>query len=226
MHLKSILCLLVLYTFECILSYQLLSPKDYEIINGLIKSCKNDTSMYMCLLNKGTTAIEKISGKDIRLFDGIILKKQLNKNLTKSNVIRDEIKGRNFNGDDDDGTSNFTKNSSINNDETSLMVVEGRRRNKIRVSKREKRYFWYSMMVLLGIFGLTGPIVMKTLTLIAGKALIASKIALLMVGSVALKKIFANDITNKNGIKVHTHTIPIEDEHDRYYQVEGDQFYY
>ncbi|KAK9888445.1 hypothetical protein WA026_000693 [Henosepilachna vigintioctopunctata] len=83
--------------------------------------------------------------------------------------------------------------------------------------RREVRYIKYAFMVLLGIFGLTAPIFMKTLAIIAAKALIASKAALIIVGSVALKKIFQKD-PDKSTVQVHTIHDDHDDEHDRLYQ--------
>lgn len=82
--------------------------------------------------------------------------------------------------------------------------------------KKEKKYASYAMAVLMGIFGLTGPLIMKTLALIAGKALIASKMALLIVGSVALKKLFEKEAHHPT-VKVRTEEHHREDGHDRLY---------
>lgn len=85
--------------------------------------------------------------------------------------------------------------------------------------QREKKYYQYAFMVLLGIFGLTGPLFMKLLGVIAAKALLAAKAALIIVGGVALKKIFEK---GDHKPKVKVHTVPVyeslEDhhEHDRY----------
>ncbi|CAG9853845.1 unnamed protein product [Phyllotreta striolata] len=82
--------------------------------------------------------------------------------------------------------------------------------------KKERQYYQYAFMVLLGIFGLTGPLVMKILGVIAAKSLLAAKAALIIVGSVALKKLFENNRNEKPKIKVTT--LPIheeDDEHDR-----------
>lgn len=90
----------------------------------------------------------------------------------------------------------------------------------------EIRYAKYAFMVLLGIFGMTGPIFMKTLAVVAAKALIASKAALIIVGSVALKKIFHKE-NEKPVVKVHTiHEEEHEDEHDRIYQNQIPYSYY
>lgn len=212
------LIMLMVLSFKCAIS-ELFNDKDFTIIQKVINKCENE-SLYSCIANRAAIRMERISNKDIPLFDGIILKKQsdginkteirissgvsrLRKVLTQmlnTHILRLDL----------------TKNvEQVENEERA-------RGGKFRISKKEKKHFWYTMMVLLGIFGLTGPIIMKALTLIAGKALIASKIALLMVGSVALKKIFANDKSNDGGVKVHTHTVPIYDEHDRSYKVGED----
>lgn len=87
-----------------------------------------------------------------------------------------------------------------------------------KVGKKEKKYLHYALMVLLGVFGISGPLILKTLAMIAGKALIASNVALIIVGSVALKKIFEKDQGHAS-VKVLTHTVHTdekEDEFDRY----------
>lgn len=82
--------------------------------------------------------------------------------------------------------------------------------------KRETRYSKYAFMVLLGIFGLTGPLFMKILAVVAAQALMASKAALIIVGSIALKKLFEKK-EEKPSVKVAT--IPLHDadegDHDR-----------
>ncbi|XP_050500854.1 uncharacterized protein LOC114330297 [Diabrotica virgifera virgifera] len=84
--------------------------------------------------------------------------------------------------------------------------------------KKERKYYQYAFMVLLGIFGLTGPLFMKILGIIAAKSLLAAKAALIIVGGVALKKIFEN---SKHQPKVKVTTLPIhghesEEDHDRF----------
>ncbi|KAL1490479.1 hypothetical protein ABEB36_013166 [Hypothenemus hampei] len=81
--------------------------------------------------------------------------------------------------------------------------------------KKEQKYVNYAFMVLLGIFGLTGPLVMKVLALMAAKAILAAKAALIIVGSVALKKLFEKDHPSEPAIKVHTINHDHEDDHDR-----------
>lgn len=205
--------------------------KDYSVISKVISKCEiKNAPKYSCLANKAAVAMERISDGDVPLFDGIVLKKDNDSSNVDGKIQQQSsraltgvsrLKGVLLKFFD---SHILSLDLTGNNNNEDFAAEEGPRRGglggggKFRISKKEKKHFWYSMMVLLGIFGLTGPMVMKVLTLIAGKALIASKIALLMVGSVALKKIFAND-NKSNGVQVHTHTVPIYDEHDRMYIV-------
>ncbi|XP_060518391.1 uncharacterized protein LOC132697116 [Cylas formicarius] len=80
--------------------------------------------------------------------------------------------------------------------------------------KKERKYVQYAFMVLLGIFGLTGPLIMKVVAIMAAKALLASKAALIIVGSVALKKLFQKEY-QKPSVSVHTIKGDEEDDYDR-----------
>lgn len=51
----------------------------------------------------------------------------------------------------------------------------------------------YIIAGLLMAMGIAGPLAMKALATIAGKALIISKVALTIAGIIALKKIFSHD---------------------------------
>lgn len=61
--------------------------------------------------------------------------------------------------------------------------------------------------ILLGVFttvSIVGGMALKTLAAIAGKALIASKIALTIAGIIALKKLFSHDgSTGETTFQVH-----------------------
>nr|CAH7743588.1 unnamed protein product [Callosobruchus chinensis] len=87
--------------------------------------------------------------------------------------------------------------------------------------KKEKKYYQYAFLVLLGIFGLTGPIVMKVIGVMAAKALMAAKAALIIVGGVALKKIFEHR-HEKPQVRVTTVPLHHESEEDHYHDFEYD----
>lgn len=187
-------------------------------IENVLKKCETDAT-YSCLANKAAVMMERASNLDVPLFDGITFKKnnetfQISRGFSGISRLRHAL-------------VNFLDSHVLTLDLTESRQSRVGGSGGFKISRKEKKYFWYTMMVLLGIFGLTGPLVMKTLTLIAGKALIASKIALLMVGSVALKKIFANDNKGSGGggVKVYTHNVPIHsDDYDRQLDVNSYTF--
>lgn len=58
----------------------------------------------------------------------------------------------------------------------------------------------YIIAGLLMAMGIAGPLAMKALATIAGKALIISKVALTIAGIIALKKIFSHDGDGRKSI--------------------------
>lgn len=51
--------------------------------------------------------------------------------------------------------------------------------------------------------GIAGPLGLKALAFISGKALIISKVALTIAGIIALKKIYSSDSHHESSIQVH-----------------------
>lgn len=51
--------------------------------------------------------------------------------------------------------------------------------------------------------GIAGPLGLKALAFISGKALIISKVALTIAGIIALKKIYSSDSQHESSIQVH-----------------------
>lgn len=66
--------------------------------------------------------------------------------------------------------------------------------------KKHYRYIIAAMMTALGV---AGPLGLKALAAIAGKALVISKVALTIAGIIALKKIFSSDHHEETSFQVH-----------------------
>ncbi|XP_059617713.1 uncharacterized protein LOC132262457 [Phlebotomus argentipes] len=66
-----------------------------------------------------------------------------------------------------------------------------------------KKYGRYVMAALLTAMGIAGPLGLKALAAIAGKALVISKVALTIAGIIALKKIFSSDHHEETSFQVH-----------------------
>jgi hypothetical protein len=197
-------------------------------VKRVIKECVEYNSPVLCFANKTAKIIEKSINFDVILFDGIHFLRN-KQQLPKENEARDSSSGFNRLGKAmTDFLNTHTLSLDLTEDEP---IEESRGKNGAggfggsfggggfgynkKTLQKEKKYMQYAFMVLLGIFGLTGPLIMKTLGVMAAKALIASKMALIIVGSVALKKIFEKD-QQQTSVKVHT--VKTEDEHDRIYK--------
>lgn len=197
----------------CLVSVVLADNPEELLFRRTMEQCLNSDSTYTCLANKAAKAVERALDWDVPIFEGITLARNeekldnyttprsydgisrltsvLSKFLESHKLVVDLTPE-----DEDVGTAR--------KEEGGLGFGGGDKKGK----KKEKKYASYAMMVMMGIFGLTGPLVLKALALIAGKALIASKMALLIVGSVALKKLFEKE-SHTPSVKVRT----VQEEH-------------
>lgn len=78
--------------------------------------------------------------------------------------------------------------------------------------RRRRRRFGFLLTAMLGAFGITNAMILKSIALIAGKALMVSKMALMLISIIGLKKLFQKD-DDKEPAVVQVHTL--HDEHDR-----------
>lgn len=72
-----------------------------------------------------------------------------------------------------------------------------------------KKYSRYIIAALLAAIGIAGPLGLKAIAVIAGKALLISKIALTIASIIALKKIYTSDAPHETQVQVFA------DEHNR-----------
>lgn len=187
-----------------------------------------------CFLRKAANTIEDSNDFDLNLLDGFTLKKNHetvrqpkilieNKNLTESERLKNAI--LHFL---ETHKVSFDLNKSVEEEshEGRELKQYGGYGLPLRRRRRPHLYLFYGMMALLGAYGLLGPLSMSTLTFLAGKALLASKMALLIVGAVILKKVFAyEDKEKEQKVKVFSlpnhsyddgHHRDIREEYDRY----------
>jgi hypothetical protein len=69
--------------------------------------------------------------------------------------------------------------------------------------KGGKKHYKYVIAALMTAMGIAGPLGLKALAAIAGKALVISKVALTIAGIIALKKIFSSDHHEETSFQVH-----------------------
>lgn len=123
-----------------------------------------------------------------------------------------------------DGYSEGGGNKNKNKDKDNKGGLISNMMNKIKkrfTRKKSHKGLKNTFLVLLGIFGLTVPLTIKALAVIAAKALLASNAAMLIVAGVALRKIFEHREPKyqEEGPTIKVHTLPTyetqEEEHDR-----------
>lgn len=188
------------------------SPEEL-LLKRTVEQCLRSESASGCLAEKAARAVERALEWDVPIFEGITLAR----NEVK---LEDQVVPRGSSGLGS-VLSRFLESHKLvvdltEDNGTARKGEEGLLGGK-KGKKKEKKYASYAMMVMMGIFGLTGPLILKTLALIAGKALIASKMALLIVGSVALKKLFEKE-SHSPSVKVRTvQEEHRQDDHDRLY---------
>lgn len=205
----------------CCIASALAHYPESLLFKRTMEQCLSSDSTYTCLAEKAAKAVERALDWDVPIFEGITLARNDEKLVNStgarslsgfgrlSSVVGKFLESHTLVVDltpDDEDVGTGRK------EEGGLDFGGGDKKGK----KKEKKYASYAMMVLMGIFGLTGPLVLKALALIAGKALIASKMALLIVGSVALKKLFEKE-SHKPSVKVRTvqEEQHHHDDHDR-----------
>lgn len=200
------------------------------IFQRALANCAESGSQITCLAERAATALDRALDWDMPLVDGI--------SLVRNNRSVSVSSSRGFSGIErlTSAMKNFMESHTLtvdlgedseDDDVDDVGEARGDKKDK-KEKKKAKKFASYALMVMMGIFGLTGPLILKTLALIAGKALIASKMALLIVGSVALKKLFEKD-DKAPSVKVRTVEAKegSHDDHDRvYYGYNNYDYYY
>ncbi|XP_022900967.1 uncharacterized protein [Onthophagus taurus] len=193
--------IMIWLSFRCIFAMD-----HYELVEKVMKGCLDgNNSLVTCLANKTEKLVDRLVDKDVPLFEGMVFKR--NKEIVERRSLGLQ-----------DTLSRFLDSHTLTLDLTEPRGLrEGDKGSGGfsdgfgKVDKKDKKYLYYALTAIAGIFGLSVPLVLKGLAILAGKALLASKAALIIIGSVALKKIFQ---TEKEPVNVHTHTVSVDD-HDR-----------
>jgi len=82
-------------------------------------------------------------------------------------------------------------------------VGRGHEHGHKKKKHKEGGHIKYVVAALLTAMGIAGPLGLKALAAIAGKALVISKVALTIAGIIALKKLFSHDHSEETSFQVH-----------------------
>ncbi|XP_061707979.1 uncharacterized protein LOC133518325 isoform X2 [Cydia pomonella] len=157
---------------------------EFAVLQKVYDDCSAQKHLTMCLKGKALHALTRaVEQESVQLADGLTLVKQ-------ADAPAAVAEPRFFPGmstEDKLDMALRTKFEQLMNSHTISMDLASEGRG------RGKKVLPY---LLLGIFttvSVVGGIALKTLAAIAGKALIASKVALTIAGIIALKKLFSHD---------------------------------
>lgn len=168
--------------------------KEFNVLQKVYDDCQEIDDFGGCLKGKALTAIARaVDQESISLVDGITLVKSENSIADDTPILADARALSGFSDIDRALVRNVEKFLKTHTVKVDLSEARGK-------GKKQYRYVIAAMLTAMGI---AGPLGLKALAFIAGKALVISKVALTIAGIIALKKIFSSDHHEETSFQVH-----------------------
>ncbi|XP_075149975.1 osiris 21 [Haematobia irritans] len=191
---------------------------EFQIIRRVYDDCHVTNDFMSCLKQKALNGLGRAIDQDsIKIFDGVILEKQ-NETEKQSilGVLADARALNNLAPLDRALLSKVDKLVRTHALKVDMSVARyggedggggggGGGHGKEGKHKKDKGggHVKYVVAALLTAMGIAGPIGLKALAAIAGKALVISKVALTIASIIALKKLFSHDHHEETSFQVH-----------------------
>lgn len=182
---------------------------EFQIIRRVYDDCQAKNDFMSCLKHKALTGISRAIEQDsIKIVDGVVLEKQ--NHTEEESIIGALTDARAFNSLAPLDRALLSKIDKLVRTH-SLKVDMGTARlggddgghHEKKKKKEGGGHVKYIIAALLTAMGIAGPIGLKALAAIAGKALVISKVALTIAGIIALKKLFSQDHHEETSFQVH-----------------------
>nr|XP_034829510.1 uncharacterized protein LOC117986742 isoform X2 [Maniola hyperantus] len=175
---------------------------EFAILQKVYDDCSSQKHVTMCLKGKALSALTKaVEQESVPLADGLTLVKQAD----SPSAVAEPRFFTGMSTEDKLDTMLRTRFEQLLNSHTISMDLTSEGRG------RGKKVMPYMLLGIFTTMSIFGGMALKTLAAIAGKALIASKVALTIAGIIALKKLFSHDgATGETTFQVHA------DGHHRY----------
>jgi len=167
-----------------------------------------------CLKQKALHALSRALDQDsIKIVDGLVLEKQ-NQSETES-ILGSLTDARQFGNLAPIDRALLSKADKLMRTHTVKIdmdgggggvedsVGRGHEHGHKKKKHKEGGHIKYVVAALLTAMGIAGPLGLKALAAIAGKALVISKVALTIAGIIALKKLFSHDHSEETSFQVH-----------------------
>lgn len=187
--------------------------KEFAVLQKVYDDCQDKEAFGECLKGKALTAIARAvdqvrtfrclmiafnlfcvqQQESISLLDGISLVKSENSVVDDSPILADARALSGLSEVDRALVQNVEKFLRTHTVKVDLSEARG----------KGKKQYKYVIAAMLTAMGIAGPLGLKALAFIAGKALVISKVALTIAGIIALKKIFSSDHHEETSFQVH-----------------------
>ncbi|XP_064553778.1 uncharacterized protein Osi21 [Drosophila montana] len=180
---------------------------ELTLARRVYEECQEKNDFIGCLKKKALQALSRALDQDsIKIVDGLMLEKQ-NQSETES-VIGSLTDARQFGNLAPLDRALLAKADKLMRThalkidmDLDLDVGVGREHKKKK--QKDGGHIKYVIAALLTAMGIAGPLGLKALAAIAGKALVISKVALTIAGIIALKKLFSHDHSEETSFQVH-----------------------
>ncbi|XP_060666004.1 uncharacterized protein LOC132798236 [Drosophila nasuta] len=185
---------------------------ELALVRRVYDDCQERNDFIGCLKQKALYALSRALDQDsIKIVDGLVLEKQ---NVSESDsIISSLTDARQFGSLSPldrallSKADKLMRTHALKFDMDLDMGVEGGvgrgHGHKKKKSKKDGGHIKYVIAALLTAMGIAGPLGLKALAAIAGKALVISKVALTIAGIIALKKLFSHDHSEETSFQVH-----------------------
>ncbi|XP_016963446.1 uncharacterized protein LOC108033604 [Drosophila biarmipes] len=187
---------------------------EMALVRRVYDDCQDKNDFIGCLKQKALHALSRALDQDsIKIVDGLVLEKQ-NQSETES-ILGSLTDARQFGNLAPIDRALLSKADKLMRTHTVKIdiggggdggedsVGRGHEHGHKKKKHKEGGHIKYVVAALLTAMGIAGPLGLKALAAIAGKALVISKVALTIAGIIALKKLFSHDHSEETSFQVH-----------------------
>ncbi|XP_033161266.1 uncharacterized protein LOC117141750 [Drosophila mauritiana] len=185
---------------------------EMALVRRVYDDCQDKNDFIGCLKQKALHALTRALDQDsIKIVNGLALEKQ-NQSETES-ILGSLTDARQFGNLSPIDRALLSKADKLMRTHTLKIdmdggggedsVGRGHEHGHKKKKHKEGGHIKYVVAALLTAMGIAGPLGLKALAAIAGKALVISKVALTIAGIIALKKLFSHDTSEETSFQVH-----------------------
>ncbi|XP_017076678.2 uncharacterized protein LOC108111655 [Drosophila eugracilis] len=188
---------------------------EMALVRRVYDDCQDKNDFIGCLKQKALHALSRALDQDsIKIVDGLVLEKQ-NQSETES-ILGSLTDARQFGNMGPIDRALLSKADKLMRTHTLKIDMDGgtgiEEENAVgrghghghkKKKHKDGGHIKYVVAALLTAMGIAGPLGLKALAAIAGKALVISKVALTIAGIIALKKLFSHDHSEETSFQVH-----------------------